>query len=89
VNETDTQLREWLERAVGDPPRHIRVPAVRRGLVHRRITETAAAVVAVVAVGVGGTAVAALTNDEAVAFRWADQDQDRGQLRGQPGPRRR
>jgi hypothetical protein len=43
---------------VGDPPRHVAVPAVRRRLIHRT-TQTAAAVVAVIAVGVGGTAVAA------------------------------
>ena len=59
MNETETQLRELLEQAVGDPPRHIAVPAIRRRFIRRRITETAAAVVAVIAVGVGGTAVAA------------------------------
>jgi len=59
VNQIDSQLRELLEQAVGEPPRHISVPAVRRRVIHRRITQTAAAAVAVVAVAVGGTAVAA------------------------------
>lgn len=59
MSDTDTQLRKLLERAVGDPPRHVAVPEVRREFIHRRITQTAAAVVAVIAIGVGGTAVAA------------------------------
>jgi hypothetical protein len=59
VSEIDSQLRELLEQAVGEPPRHIAVPAVRRRVIRRRITDTAAAVIAVVAVAVGGTAVAA------------------------------
>jgi hypothetical protein len=33
VSEIDSQLRELLEQAVGEPPRHIAVPAVRRRVI--------------------------------------------------------
>jgi hypothetical protein len=58
MSQIDSQLRELLEQAVGDPPRHIAVPAVRRRVAHRRITEAATAAIAVVAVAVAGTVVA-------------------------------
>ncbi len=59
MSQIDSQLRELLEQAVGEPPRRIAVPAVRHRALRRRTAETAAAAIAVVAVLVGGTAVAA------------------------------
>jgi DNA-binding beta-propeller fold protein YncE len=49
VNETDRQLRDLLEAAVGEPPHQVSVEAVRRRVTRRRAVESiiAAAVVAV------------------------------------------
>jgi hypothetical protein len=78
VSQIDSQLRDLLEQAVGDPPRHIAVPVVRHRVVRRRITETAAAAIAVVAVAVGGTAVAAQFTDAAGRPAAPDAAADRG-----------
>jgi photosystem II stability/assembly factor-like uncharacterized protein len=57
MSNIDSQLRELLEQAAGDPPRHIAVPAVRRRVIRRRrVRETAAAAIAVLAVTIGATA---------------------------------
>jgi hypothetical protein len=53
VNETDSQLRDLLEAAVGDPPHQVTVGAVRRRVVRRRVIESVAAAVAVIAVAAG------------------------------------
>jgi hypothetical protein len=47
VSGTGTQLRDLLDDAVGEPPRHIDLAAVRRRVHRRRWSESAAAVMAV------------------------------------------
>ena len=59
MNETDRQLRDLLEAAVGEPPHRVSVEAVRRRVIRRRVAEavavavTVAVIAVIVPVGIG------------------------------------
>ena len=56
MNETDRQLRDLLEAAVGEPPHQVSAEAVRRRVTWRRAVECITAALAVVVVAVLGPA---------------------------------
>jgi hypothetical protein len=61
----DSQLRNLLDIAAGEPPHQVTVGGVRRTLVRRRITASVAAALAVVLVGGAGVAVSSVVTGAA------------------------